>query len=520
MTGFPWLSVITFTPLIGALMLFGMPAGRPGLARRFGLFFSLLAGVMALFVWRDFDASSSDLQFVERAEWIPTLGVQYFVGIDGLGLVMVLLSAFVTPFAMLASWRVSSRVNLYFALLLLLQAGLFGAFTALNFVHWFIYWELALVPAYFLVKLWGGEKRVAAATQFFVYTLVGSVAMLSAFLALYLVSGTFDLVELAEKGRSGELADLLSLRMTWFETFRTKEELAQFIFLLAFLGFAVKVPLFPFHTWLPVTYSEAPSGVTMVLTGAMSKMGVYGFLRLLLPIFPDQMRAVLTPLLWLAVATIVLSAFAALAQRDLKRILAYSSVNHLGYCLLGIFAALQATGPEKAWSIEKTGALNGVILQLFNHGVTASALFCFIAFIEQRADGRRGLEDFGGVRKVAPVFCGLMGIALFASLGLPGLNGFVGEFLIFKGAWPLAPWAATLATAGLLVTAIFLLNILQKVFCGPLNNPAPAFPDLAPRERLIVLPAIVLMFVLGIYPQALIGPVNATVMNVVEQLKF
>jgi NADH-quinone oxidoreductase subunit M len=258
----------------------------------------------------------------------------------------------------------------------------------------------------------------------------------------------------------------------------------------------------------------------MALTGAMSKMGVYGMLRLLLPIFPDQMRAVLTPLLWLTVATIVLSAFAAFAQRDLKRMLAYSSVNHLGYCLLGLLAALQITGPEAKWGLEKTAALNGVILQMFNHGLTASALFCFVAFIEQRSGGQRGLDDFGGLRKVAPVFCGLMGISLFASLGLPGLNGFVGEFLIFKGALPLATWATALSTLGLLVSAIFLLTILQKVFSGPLNEKWATFADLAPRERLIVLPAIALMFALGIYPQALIGTVNATVMGLVEHLKF
>jgi NADH-quinone oxidoreductase subunit M len=238
---FPWLSAITFIPLIGALILFGLPPDRPGLARRFGLFFSLLAGLLALFVWRDFVPTEPGLQFVERYEWIPTLGVQYFLGIDGLGLVMVLLSAFVVPFAMLASWRVAERVHLFFGLLLLLEAGLFGSFTALNFFHWFIFWEVGLVPAYFLIKIWGGEKRVQAAGQFFVYTFAGSVALLLAFLALYLVSGTFDLMELAEKGRSGELADLLSLRLTWFESFRTKEDLAQFIFLLAFLGFAVKV---------------------------------------------------------------------------------------------------------------------------------------------------------------------------------------------------------------------------------------------------------------------------------------
>ena len=256
----------------------------------------------------------------------------------------------------------------------------------------------------------------------------------------------------------------------------------------------------------------------MVLTGVMSKMGVYGFLRILLPIFPEQMRAVFTPLLWLAVATIVASAFTALAQRDLKRLIAYSSINHLGYCLLGLFAVLEVTGREPQWAAEKAAALNGVFLQMFNHGITASALFCFVGLIEQRSGGLRGLDDFGGLRKVAPVFCGLMGISVFASLGLPGLNGFVGEFLIFKGAFPLAPWAAALSVMGLLVTAIFLLTLLQRVFHGPLEAKWSGFGELTLAEGLLVLPAVALMFVLGVWPQGVIGFINSSVVKMVEGL--
>jgi NADH-quinone oxidoreductase subunit M len=251
----------------------------------------------------------------------------------------------------------------------------------------------------------------------------------------------------------------------------------------------------------------------------MSKMGVYGFLRILLPIFPEQMRWVLTPLLWLAVATIVLSAWAALAQRDLKRIVAYSSINHLGYCTLGIFAVAKFAGSEAEWTTEKAAALNGVLLQMFNHGITAAALFYFVGLIEQRA-GRRGLDDFGGLRKVAPVFCGLMGISMFASLGLPGLSGFVGEFLIFKGVFPLAGWAAAFSVLGLLVTAVFLLTILQRVWSGPLAAASDKFPDLTTKERFIVLPAIALMFVLGIFPHLVIGVINSTVLQMVEGLKL
>src|SRR5258708_3270083 len=257
----------------------------------------------------------------------------------------------------------------------------------------------------------------------------------------------------------------------------------------------------------------------MVLTGLMSKMGVYGFLRILVPIFPEEMRWVLTPLLWLCVISIIFSAGAAFAQRDLKRILAYSSINHLGYCLLGITAVMSSGAALSAPATEKAAALNGVFLQMFNHGLTGAALFWFVGLLEQRSGGLRGLEDFGGLRKVAPVFCGLMGIALFSSLGLPGLNGFVGEFLIFKGAFPLASWATALALIGLLATAIFILTILQRVFSGPLNVRWSSLRDLTIGERLALLPPIAIIFVLGIYPQLVLGIINSTAINIPQQLR-
>jgi NADH-quinone oxidoreductase subunit M len=515
-TGLPLLTSLTALPLLGGLVVAGLDREQRRLARGLGLGFMLLALALALVLWLNFDGKSGALQFSERHPWIPALGAEYFLAIDGLGLLMVLLTALVVPFALLAEWRrleAAPAPKAFVSLLLFLQAGLFGAFTALNFVHWFLFWELSLVPAYFLIKLWGGPERVQAATQFFVYTLVGSVTMLLGFLALYLAAGTFDFTELAGKARSGEMATLLSTRLA--RPGLSAHALGWLLFAGVLLGFAVKVPLMPFHTWLPAAYAEAPAGVTMVLTGVMSKMGVYGLLRILLPIFPQPMREALPLLLGLAVATIVLSALAACAQRDLKRLLAYSSINHLGYCLLGVFAAARLTGPEAAWAAEKAAALNGVILQMFNHGIVAAALFFFVGLLEQRA-GTRGLEDFGGLRQVAPVFCGLMGIALFASLGLPGLNGFVGEFLIFKGVFPLAPWAAALSLAGLLATAVLLLTLMQRVFHGPAGGRTAAFADVSAGEVLIVLPATALMFVLGLYPQLFVGMLNSTVLQMVK----
>ncbi|PYK61683.1 MAG: NADH-quinone oxidoreductase subunit M [Verrucomicrobia bacterium] len=545
MTDFPWLTTLTFTPLIGGFLVIGIGAQR-NLARSLALTFSSVSLGLAILVWKNFDSTLTELQFVERHPWIPSLDIEYFVGVDGLSLMMILLSAIVVPMAMLASWKMFGDAPhpgplpvgrgeggrrpgegdsgsgysppLYYALVLFLQAGLFGTFTALNFFHWFIFWELSLVPAFFLIKLWGGPQRSAAATQFFVYTMVGSVALLLSFLALYQAAGTFDFIRLSELGRSGELASALSVKLGWYDL--TAKQLGVVIFAGALLGFAVKVPLVPFHTWLPLAYAEAPTPVTMLLTGAMSKMGVYGFLRILLPIFPEQVRWVLTPLMWLAVITIVFGAAAAFAQKDLKRTFAYSSINHLGYCLLGVFALAKLIGDDPRLAAEKAAVFNGVLLQMFNHGLTAATVFCFIGFIERRTGGLRGLNEFGGLRAVAPVFCGLMGIALFSSLGLPGLNGFVGEFLIFKGAFPLATWATALSVIGLLVTAVFILTVIQRVFNGPLNATWREFGDLTLSERLIVVPAIGLMFVLGIYPQLAIGAVNATVVELVAQLKF
>jgi NADH-quinone oxidoreductase subunit M len=351
--------------------------------------------------------------------------------------------------------------------------------------------------------------------------MVGSVAMLLAFLAIFLATGKMDFIELAALARDGSLVNALSDKLGWklFGFEFTAKVMPLIIFSGVLLGFAVKVPLMPFHTWLPATYAEAPSPVTMLLTGVMSKMGVYGFLRILLPIFPQQINWVLTPLLWLAVITIVFSACAAFAQRDLKRILAYSSINHLGYCLLAVFAVAKFTNAPE-FEIEKAAALNGVFLQMFNHGLTAATLFMLVGLVEQRTGGLRGLNDFGGLRKTVPVFCGLMGIALFSSLGLPGLNGFIGEFLIFKGVFPLTPWAAVLSVLGILVTAIFILTIIQRVFTGPLNKKWAKFPDLTLRERVLVGIPIALMFVLGLYPRLVLDVINSTAVRMVEQLKF
>jgi NADH-quinone oxidoreductase subunit M len=517
MNGSPMLTILTALPLAGALLVLALSRNARA-ARWAALTVSFAALALTLILWFHFDRTSGGLQFQETHSWIPALHVDYHLGIDGLGLLMLLLSSIVVPLGIAASWQIRDRVALYHALVLVLQACLFGTFTALNFVHFFLFWELSLIPAFFLVKLWGGPRATKAATQFLVYTMVGSVGMLLSFLALFLTTHTFDFATLAALTQSGQLMPTVTNGLAWHQF--TPHHVALILFAGVFLGFAVKVPLFPFHTWLPATYSEAPTGTTVILTGAMSKMGVYGFLRILLPIFFPQMQLVLTPLLWLAVATIVFSAYAAYAQTDLKRIFAYSSINHLGYCLLAIFAVAKFIGANPALITEKYAAMDGVFLQLFNHALTAGTLFWFIALLEKRSNGLRDLADFGGLRKVAPVFTGLMGIALFSSLGLPGLNGFPGEFLIFKGTFPLTSWATSISVLGLLMTALFILTLIQRVFSGPLNPTWAAFPDLTTGERLALVPPIALMFAIGLYPQLVLGVVNSTVMQLVQHLRF
>jgi NADH-quinone oxidoreductase subunit M len=506
MNSLPLLTILTLLPVIGAAIAIFSGRHSRGVAQVTGIVCLLLS----LVIWMHLPTDGS-IGLQELHQWVPSLGVQYHLGVDGLGALMLILSAVVSLMSIDAAHRVRHEPGLFFALVLLLEAGLFGTFTALNFFHWFIFWELSLIPAFFLIKLWGGPRRGPAATQFFVYTMVGSVALLLSFLAIYQATRSMDFIDLAAMAANGTLEQkvLASLGpvMMWLA-----------VGVLA--GFAVKVPLAPFHTWLPAAYSEAPSPVTMLLTGGMSKMGLYGLLRIALPLFGAQIAAIRTPLLVLAVITVVMGAWAAAAQKDLKRVFAYSSVNHLGYCLLGIFAIAVHTGSNVSDSVSQAAALNGVILQMFNHGLTAAALFWFISMIQFRSAGLRGIDSFGGLRKSAPVFAGLMGIALFSSLGLPGLNGFVGEFLIFRGVFALSWVAAGISVLGLLVTAAVILTVILKVFTGPVPERWVEFPDLHGGERLGMAPVIGLMFLLGLVPQIVIERVNPTVQYLLAHWRF
>ncbi|MGP8174755.1 MAG: complex I subunit 4 family protein [Terracidiphilus sp.] len=508
MSRFPVLTVLTVLPLIGAAIAF--LAGKH--ARAVALITTLSSLALALFVWTQLPANGS-MGLVEQARWAPSLGIEYHLGVDGLGALMVVLSAIVTLMSVDAAHRVHHQSGLYFGLVLVLEAGLFGSFTALNFFHWFLFWELSLIPAFFLIKLWGGARRGPAATQFFIYTMAGSAVLLVAFLAVFLSTGSMDFPHLTLLASTGELEQMVTAHLG--------PQVMLWLAIGVLAGFAVKVPMIPFHTWLPAAYAEAPSPVTMLLTGAMSKMGVYGLLRIAIPLFGAQIAQIRTPLLVLAVATVVMGAWAAAAQKDLKKVFAYLSVNHLGYCLLGIFAlAVPTAATDVAAHTSQAAALNGVILQMFNHGITAAALFWFVAMLQQRTGGHRGIDQFGGLRKPAPVLAGLMGIALFSSLGMPGLNEFVGEFLIFRGVFPLAWVAATVSILGLLVTAAVILTVIQKVFWGPVPEHCVGFPDLHHGERLALAPVIGLMFLVGLVPQLIVDSVNPTVQNLLAHWRF
>jgi NADH-quinone oxidoreductase subunit M len=528
----PLLSLIILVPWAGALLLAVLPKLAPGTARALTLAISLSTLALGLVALSAFNPAVTGFQFVERYDWISALNVHYHLGLDGMSLLLVLLTGLVSPAALLASWKQTQCPRSFGLLFLALQGAALGVFLALDFFHWFIFWELSLVPAFFLIKLWGGgsgESGHAAASraayQFFIYTMAGSAFMLFGFAAIFAATGTLDFTQLARLATDGLLVEkLAAVSGFWPQT----------VFVGVLLGLAVKVPLFPFHTWLPPAYAEAPTGVSMFLTGVMSKMGVYGFLRILWPLFPGHLHAASGWLLWLALGGVVFGAFAAMRQTDLKRMVAYSSVNHLSYCLLALFA-VSSCGSELARDAS-AAALSGTLLQMFNHGLSAAALFLCVGILETRSGGQRGLNDFGGVRTAAPIFAGLCGIAMFSSLGLPGLNGFVGEFLIFRGVFGLAPSFAAIATLGLLATALFLLTFWQRVFHGPVgmnvggtlrpdsvhgdqaSGPkapptAVGFADLGGADLVALVPLIALMFLFGVLPHLLTGLFNPLVLS-------
>jgi NADH-quinone oxidoreductase subunit M len=535
--GVPWLTLLVLSPLLG-IALVGLAAALRLDDRVTRLGATAWTGVplaIALVVWSRFDPTASAagqgaVQLVEKIPWIQAVRVDYFLGVDGLSLPLVLLTVAIAPVAMLASWRLTDRAKAHYALLLLLQAAMLGYFVALDFFVFFIFWEFSLVPAYFLIQLWGRENRRYAAFKFFVYTMAGSIGMLLLFQVIYLSvrqAGfpSFDLIALGRLGQglpvegvTGTFRDIL---FAYMEQLGVANALGRYpllytsiAFWAIFIAFAIKLAVWPFHTWLPDAYAEAPVAGSILLSAVMSKMGAYGMLRIMLPFVPDASQYFAPVMGALALVGIVAGAFGALANvgGDLKRLIAYTSINHMGYVMLGIAAA--AALPGGAAQDSRAIALNGVVVQLVAHGLSTAALFYLAGALHARTD-TWSLNDFGGLRVIAPTFAGVMGTAMFANLGLPGLAGFVGEFFIFRGAWATLPLFTALATIGLIVTALALLLMFQRLFLGPLNERWRGLADLRPAEFWTMMPLLALLLLIGVYPGPLMNLANTTATQLV-----
>lgn len=484
------LSLITFLPLIGGLVILALPKERKELIRGTAVLTALASLVVSVVAWLKFDGATGgwdSMQLVERASWIPTFGIQYVLGVDGLSMPLVLLTTVLSLISIIASFGIRNRLKEYFFWFLLLETGMLGVFVSLDMFLFYVFWEITLVPMYFLIGIWGGPKREYAAVKFFLYTLAGSVLMLLGILALYFSSEprTFDMVELAKQSGA-----FVGTRFIW-------------IFLALFVGFAVKVPAFPFHTWLPLAHVEAPTAVSVILAGVLLKMGTYGLLRVSYSILPEATKWFAPYLLIIAFINIVYGAFCAMSQRDMKRMVAYSSVNHMGYCLLGMAAI---TGSNAA------AGLSGAVLQMVTHGIITGSLFLLVGVIYDQAH-TRNIDEFGGLGARLPIFAGIMTVQAMASLGLPGLAGFVAEFLCYLGGFGLRGqllWVG-FSVIGIVVTAAFFLKLIKDVFLGTFNPKWEGkLSEMSRRELVTIVPLVILTIVIGVSPAFLLQKMGPT----------
>jgi NADH-quinone oxidoreductase subunit M len=488
------LTAVVFLPTLGALALAVVPSRLATAHRAAGLGITLATLALSLPLWFRFDGDSADMQFEELHRWMPTLGVGYHVGIDGISLLLVLLTTFLTPIALASAWHaIEDRTKEFMITMLLLETGMLGVFVSLDLFLFFVFWEAMLIPMYLVIGVWGGANRIYAAVKFVLYTMVGSALMLVAILSLYYQHGaatgtyTFDLLTLVR----------------WV----MPPGAAQNLMFLAFaLAFAIKVPLFPFHTWLPDAHVEAPTAGSVILAGVLLKMGTYGFLRFCLPLFPDASVDFAPWVFALAIVGIIYGALVSTVQPDLKKLVAYSSVSHLGFVMLGLF------------TLNQQGVVGGVI-QMINHGLSTGALFLMVGMIYERRHTRL-IADFGGLWKVIPAFSALFLVVSLSSLGLPGLNGFVGEFLVLLGAFQVSGLLAALATTGIIFAAVYLLWMYQRVAFGEIRNEANRrLSDLSPREWALLVPVLIFIVWIGVYPVAFTGKTEATVAALLAQVE-
>ena len=486
------LSFITFLPLLGALLILFTPKEQKLVVRVLAAVFTGAALIASIWLWVNFNGATSDLQFVEKFDWIPAFHIHYFMAIDGLSAPLILLTTLLSLLAVIGSFNIELRIKEYFFFFLLLETAMLGVFVSLDLFLFYVFWELTLVPMYFLIGIWGGPKKEYAAIKFFLFTLFGSVFMLVGFLALYFTSNphTFDFTELL--AQNANMARALQL---W-------------VFLGLYLGFAVKIPAFPLHTWLPLAHVEAPTAVSVILAGVLLKMGTYGLMRFSFGLLPAATQRLAFWLAVVAAINIVYGSLCSLAQTDIKRMIAYSSINHMGYALLGM-ASLSVAG------------FNGAVLQMFNHGIITGLLFMLVGVLYDRAH-TRDINAFGGLGTKVPVYTGFVTFACFASLGLPLLSGFVSEFLCFLGAFqvPQFRYLTGVSFLGVLITAAFFLILIKKVFLGPFNTKWENLKDMDGRELLTTIPLVVVTLVLGIFPGLILHPINATLTHLVDLLKL
>lgn len=490
------LTYLIFLPLVGSAVLLIFSRNQITAIKTFGLAVSVVTFFLSLFLYLQFDVSNPEMQFVHKVTWIASLNISYYVGLDGLSLLLVVLTTFLTPIALLSSWKsIEHRVKEYTIMMLLLETGMVGVFCALDMFLFYVFWEAMLIPMYFIIGIWGGKDRIYAAIKFFLYTMFGSLLMLVAIVWLGYYASTLP------NGRF--TTDILELYSIGYQV---SEAIQAWLFLAFTLSFAIKVPLFPFHTWLPDAHVEAPTAGSVILAGVLLKMGTYGLLRFCLPLFPQATLMFMPYIAFLAVVGIIYGALVSMVQTDVKKLVAYSSVSHLGFVVLGIFALTEE-------------GIQGAIIQMVNHGLSTGALFLMVGMIYDRRHTRE-ISEFGGLAKVMPLFSTFFMIVCLSSIGLPGLNGFVGEFLILVGSFNspyLNQWFAILAATGVILAAVYLLWMYQRVIFGKVTNPAnERLIDINAREVVVLLPIMLFIVWIGVYPSTFLRVSSLTSKHIVE----
>jgi NADH-quinone oxidoreductase subunit M len=506
------LTWVLFSPVLAAVILFFLPREQENLIRWAALVLSFIPLALSLVMWFEFDPNQAGFQFQEKAIWYAAVNSSYHLGVDGISLTMVLLTTLLTPLAILASFTIHDRIKSYMILFFLLELGMLGVFVTLDLLLFFVFWEFGLVPMFFLINQWGSEKgereiwggrkipaRTYASFKFMIYTMAGSLGLLLAIQMIGVTAGTYDIPQLFRIWPSMQALNGVPLNLP----ISTVKAIAFWAFVIAF---AIKVPVWPFHTWLPDAHTEAPTAGSMILAGVLLKLGAYGFLRLVLPLYPAEARAYAGALGFLAVMAIIFGAFASYGQDDFKRLVAYSSVNHMGFVVLGIAAAALAGGTQDARI-----ALNGAVLQMFNHGLSAAGMFFLVGVIYERTH-TRNLKDYGGLFPLVPVYGGILLFTAMGSLGLPGLGGFISEFLVVRGSWPILTLYTALGMIGLLFTGAYILKALKMVLHGPLNEQWKGhLTEINAREVFVIAPLMVLMLWIGVWPGWILGVINRAV---------